>query len=224
MRQRRRSPLLEGRRSRTSRSPRGGGARPRRPLSPVRGDRVTDIPTPLRQRAKPEGSASPRGGCLPRSSGGCLWGSLVCGVGLPAGGPRVQRDRHRLGLHGGDRLHPALVAGCGATRQALRTADAHPHRLHHHPGRNPGPALPGAGFIECPGVPARALPDRCRHRVMQTPSVNIVQSSFPDEKQGEISLHSRSISNLGSSLGPPLLGRFWCQGSRRETGRMPSRC
>jgi MFS family permease len=42
--------------------------------------------------------------------------------------------------------------------------------------------------------------------VMLTPSVNIVQSSFPDDKQGEISGLSRSISNLGSSLGTAIAG------------------
>jgi len=39
-----------------------------------------------------------------------------------------------------------------------------------------------------------------------TPSVNVVQSSFPDDLQGEISGLSRSISNLGSSLGAALAG------------------
>jgi len=42
--------------------------------------------------------------------------------------------------------------------------------------------------------------------LMLTPSVNIVQSSFPDQKQGEISGLSRSISNLGSSLGTAIAG------------------
>jgi MFS family permease len=37
--------------------------------------------------------------------------------------------------------------------------------------------------------------------VMLTPSVNVVQSAFPEELQGEISGLSRSVSNLGSSLG-----------------------
>jgi len=41
---------------------------------------------------------------------------------------------------------------------------------------------------------------------MLTPSVNIVQSAFPEEKQGEISGLSRSISNLGSSLGTAIGG------------------
>ncbi|MFI0260755.1 MFS transporter [Streptomyces sp. NPDC017056] len=42
--------------------------------------------------------------------------------------------------------------------------------------------------------------------VMLTPSVNIVQSSFPEEQQGEISGLSRSVSNLGSSLGTAVAG------------------
>lgn len=41
---------------------------------------------------------------------------------------------------------------------------------------------------------------------MLTPSVNIVQSSFGDELQGEISGLSRSVSNLGSSVGAALAG------------------
>ncbi len=42
--------------------------------------------------------------------------------------------------------------------------------------------------------------------VMLTPSVNIVQSSFPEEQQGEISGLSRSVSNLGSSFGTAIAG------------------
>ncbi|WP_327739263.1 hypothetical protein OG749_41120 [Streptomyces nojiriensis] len=42
--------------------------------------------------------------------------------------------------------------------------------------------------------------------VMPTPSVNVVQSSFPEEQQGEISGLSRSVSNLGSSLGTAVAG------------------
>jgi MFS family permease len=42
--------------------------------------------------------------------------------------------------------------------------------------------------------------------VMLTPSVNLVQSSFTDERQGEISGLSRSVSNLGSSLGTAVAG------------------
>ena len=42
--------------------------------------------------------------------------------------------------------------------------------------------------------------------VMLTSSVNIVQSAFPEKDQGEISGLSRSVSNLGSSLGVALVG------------------
>jgi MFS family permease len=42
--------------------------------------------------------------------------------------------------------------------------------------------------------------------VMLTPSVNVVQSAFPNEQQGEISGLSRSISNLGSSFGTAIAG------------------
>ena len=42
--------------------------------------------------------------------------------------------------------------------------------------------------------------------VMLTSSVNVVQSSFPESDQGEISGLSRSVSNLGSSLGTAVAG------------------
>ncbi|WP_205314779.1 MFS transporter [Nonomuraea lactucae] len=42
--------------------------------------------------------------------------------------------------------------------------------------------------------------------VMLTPSVNVVQSSFSEELQGEISGLSRSVSNLGSSFGTAIAG------------------
>jgi predicted MFS family arabinose efflux permease len=41
---------------------------------------------------------------------------------------------------------------------------------------------------------------------MLTPSVNIVQSAFPDAQQGEISGLSRSVPNLGSCLGTAIAG------------------
>jgi len=42
--------------------------------------------------------------------------------------------------------------------------------------------------------------------LMLTPSVNVVQSAFPEEQQGEISGLSRSVSNLGSSFGTAIAG------------------
>ena len=41
--------------------------------------------------------------------------------------------------------------------------------------------------------------------LMLTPSVNIVQSAFPEQQQGEISGLSRSVSNLGSSFGTAIV-------------------
>src|SRR5262249_16561330 len=41
---------------------------------------------------------------------------------------------------------------------------------------------------------------------MLTPSVNVVQSSFVETQQGEISGLSRSVSNLGSSFGTAIAG------------------
>ncbi len=47
---------------------------------------------------------------------------------------------------------------------------------------------------------------------MLTPSVNIVQSSFADDLQGEISGLSRSVSNLGSCLGTAVAGTILVAG------------
>jgi MFS family permease len=48
--------------------------------------------------------------------------------------------------------------------------------------------------------------------LMLTPSVNVVQSSFPEHLQGEISGLSRSVSNLGSSLGTAISGTILVAG------------
>jgi MFS family permease len=47
---------------------------------------------------------------------------------------------------------------------------------------------------------------------MLTPSVNVVQSSFGEDLQGEISGLSRSVSNLGSSLGTAIAGTILVAG------------
>jgi len=48
--------------------------------------------------------------------------------------------------------------------------------------------------------------------VMLTPSVNVVQSAFPENLQGEISGLSRSVSNLGSSVGTAIAGTILVAG------------
>ena len=55
--------------------------------------------------------------------------------------------------------------------------------------------------------------------VMLTPSVNVVQSAFPEERQGEISGLSRSVSNLGSSLGTAIAGTILVAGITKTPER-----
>src|SRR3984957_6834915 len=56
--------------------------------------------------------------------------------------------------------------------------------------------------------------------VMLTSSVNLVQSSFPDADQGDISGLSRSVSNLGSSFGTaPVRARCSCRRRADRPGR-----
>jgi MFS family permease len=54
---------------------------------------------------------------------------------------------------------------------------------------------------------------------MLTPSVNVVQSSFPDAMQGEISGLSRSVWNLGSSMGTAIAGAILIAGITSTPGR-----
>lgn len=54
---------------------------------------------------------------------------------------------------------------------------------------------------------------------MLTPSVNVVQSSFGEELQGEISGLSRSVSNLGSSMGTAIAGTILVAGLTRTPER-----
>jgi len=53
---------------------------------------------------------------------------------------------------------------------------------------------------------------------MLTPSVNVVQSSFPEKLQGEISGLSRSVSNLGSSFGTAIAGTILVAAVARGNG------
>ncbi|MCY1136869.1 MFS transporter [Actinoplanes sp. Pm04-4] len=55
--------------------------------------------------------------------------------------------------------------------------------------------------------------------LMLTPSVNVVQSAFGEDRQGEISGLSRSVSNLGSSLGAALAGTILVAGVGDQPGR-----
>jgi Na+/melibiose symporter-like transporter len=54
--------------------------------------------------------------------------------------------------------------------------------------------------------------------LMMTPSVNVVQSSFGEDQQGEISGLSRSVSNLGSSMGTAIAGTILVVGIGTNPG------
>lgn len=53
---------------------------------------------------------------------------------------------------------------------------------------------------------------------MLTPSVNVVQSAFPEAQQGEISGLSRSVSNLGSSFGTAIVATVLGFGAGERAG------
>jgi hypothetical protein len=53
---------------------------------------------------------------------------------------------------------------------------------------------------------------------MITPSVNVVQSAFPEEQQADISGLSRSVSNLGSSMGTAIAGTVLIAAVARGNG------
>ena len=100
----------------------------------------------------------------------------------------------------------------GRLAKTVPAADAHPdrvrddHRRHHRPaGHGQGPPRrlvlrPGL-FLIGVGV-----------GIMLTPSVNVVQSAFPENLQGEISGLSRSVSNLGSTFGTAIAGTILVAG------------
>ncbi|HEX5415601.1 MAG TPA: MFS transporter, partial [Chloroflexota bacterium] len=60
----------------------------------------------------------------------------------------------------------------------------------------------GSGWLLAPGLLLLGV----GMGIVLAPSVNVVQSSMPERDQGEISGVSRSVSNLGSSLGTAVAG------------------
>ena len=118
----------------------------------------------------------------------------------------LQRDPDGRRFHRRDGRHPPLVFRPAAAREAVRAAK-----------------LIIAGFVVTLAAIALLLGFvHTSSRVvafvpgllliglgvgaMLTPSVNVVQSSFPEALQGEISGLSRAISNLGSSFGTAIAG------------------
>jgi len=124
----------------------------------------------------------------------------------------LQEVHHYSAIKTGLTLTPAIIGMLATSAAASRLARRHPQRwliiagflttaigmilllalASVHAGAlawAPGLLLIGAGI-----------------GVMLTSSVNVVQSSFPETDQGDISGLSRSVSNLGSSLGTAMVG------------------
>ena len=107
-----------------------------------------------------------------------------------------------------------LLSSLAAGRlvQAVPAADADHGRVHDHHHRHHRAAGPGEGPPQRLVLRPGAVPDRPGLGVMLTPSVNVVQSTFPENLQGEISGLSRSVSNLGSSIGTAIAGTILVAG------------
>ena len=97
--------------------------------------------------------------------------------------------------------------------KTLRPADPHHRRLPRHHRRHRTVVDPGPPILVRWSPSARdSLLIGLGLGTMLTPSVNVVQSSFPEKLQGEISGLSRSVSNLGSSLGTAIAGTILVAG------------
>jgi MFS family permease len=124
----------------------------------------------------------------------------------------LQQERHYDAIQTGLMLLPATVGILASSAMAQRMASRHPQRL-----------LVRAGFtVTLVGLGLLLALSRVDSAVwtfwpglflmgfgvgaMLTASVNVVQSAWPESVQGDISGVSRSVSNLGSSLGVAIAG------------------
>ncbi len=124
----------------------------------------------------------------------------------------LQEIKHYNAVQTGLMLTPAIVGVLVTSAAADRLARRHSQRALIMAGF--GGAVAGMGlllgvvrsdtgiFSWIPGL----LVLGAGLGVMLTSSVNVVQSAFADSDQGDISGLSRSVSNLGSSLGTALVG------------------
>jgi MFS family permease len=124
----------------------------------------------------------------------------------------LQQERGYSAIQTGLMLVPATIGILLSSGMAQRMASRHPQRL-----------LVRAGFtVTVVGIGLLLVLARADSAnwtffpglflmgfgvgAMLTASVNVVQSAWPDEVQGDISGVSRSVSNLGSSLGVAIAG------------------
>ena len=126
-------------------------------------------------------------------------------------------------LHRGDGRPPDLVARGRAIRQAARAEDADRVGLPAHARRDRAADRAGRRVVEhLAFVPGLFLVGFGLGGML-TPSVNVVQSSFPEDQQGEISGLSRSVSNLGSSFGTAIAGTILVAAAPRGNGAYAGR-
>jgi MFS family permease len=124
----------------------------------------------------------------------------------------LQQERGYSAIQTGLMLVPATIGILLSSGMAQRMASRHPQRL-----------LVRAGFtVTLAGIVLLLVLARADSAnwtffpglflmgfgvgAMLTASVNVVQSAWPEEVQGDISGVSRSVSNLGSSLGVAIAG------------------
>jgi len=124
----------------------------------------------------------------------------------------LQQVRGFNAIQTGLMLTPATIGILVSSAAAQRLAERHPQRTLIRTGfvtTTAGMALllalvrdTSSVFSFVPGLLLMGI----GVGIMLTASVNLVQSSFPEADQGDISGISRSVSNLGSSLGTALAG------------------
>ncbi|WP_029432182.1 MFS transporter [Blastococcus sp. URHD0036] len=124
----------------------------------------------------------------------------------------LQQERGFSAIQTGLMLLPATVGILASSAMAQRMASRHPQRLLIRAGFTL--TLVGLGLLLAlarvdsaiwtfwPGLLVMGF----GIGAMLTASVNVVQSAWPEETQGDISGVSRSVSNLGSSLGVAIAG------------------
>jgi len=124
----------------------------------------------------------------------------------------LQEIKHYNAIQTGLMLTPATIGILGASASADRLAKRHSQRsliITGFAASVVGMALLLAVFKANTGVFSwipGLLIFGAGTGVMLTSSVNVVQSSFGDSDQGDISGLSRSVSNLGSSFGTAIVG------------------
>jgi MFS family permease len=124
----------------------------------------------------------------------------------------LQQERGFSAIQTGLMLLPATIGILLSSAMAQRMASRHPQRLLIRVGFTL--SIVGLGLLLAlarvdsaiwtfwPGLFIMAF----GVGAMLTASVNVVQSAWPEESQGDISGVSRSVSNLGSSLGVAIAG------------------